>query len=162
MPTSNAFSIREYQSKDFEKVIKGLLAIDETERLSGNSLPKPANFKNDLEKWLQDITNTPSSLIIIAEKSHTYCGFVLGMIEFQPQNITDIAFKGIIQAIWIEPEYRRTGIATLLVNEMMAAFAEHQIPFCDVSYEPNNINALKFWQSLGFIPTQVHTRKKII
>ncbi len=159
LPQTKTIQLREYQDKDLDWVLSGLIDIHETEQDPLNALNIANDFQEQLTEWLKNLTSHPATLLIIAEQNNQSCGFILGMIELQANSFTTYTHHGLIQAIWIKDRYRRKGIASMLVKEMLNSFNEHQIPYCDIAYTPTNKTSIQFWEKMEFIPAQITARR---
>jgi len=153
------FNFRDYQQADNTFVSNGLCQIEKVERDESTSLKISEDFKSKISIWVEQIDSTPSNLIIIAEKSHQICGFIIALVEIQPNQFTQYNTHGLIQAIWVEPEQRKNGLGEALVKQALDSFAEFKIPYCDIAYHPDNKAAKQFWKKMGFNQSQTTARK---
>lgn len=55
---------------------------------------------------------------------------------------------GYIEALWVAPAYRRKGLGTRLVNQLLAAFKEINCPI--VHLDTLSFQGPKFYPALGF------------
>jgi len=150
---------REFCADDQSFVLNGLMAINTLEKDAETELTVSAEFKTELLLWLDSISNQPASLIIIAVEKAQPIGFILGMVEPQNNNFSIYPLHGLIQAIFVIEGFRRKHIGSALIKEIITAFAEHHVPYCDLSYHPKNSIAKDFWCENGFIPAQITSRK---
>ncbi len=155
----NKIHFREYKSDDKQFISEGLIAIEVLERDKQTSLTLSDNFQQQISQWVEIVNSIPSNLIIIAEIDAKPCGFVIGIVEPQQNQFTAYKIHGLIQALWVTPENRQQGIGEMLVKEVLSAFAEFNVPYCDIAYHPNNKPAQKFWEKIGFIQAQATSRK---
>lgn len=58
--------------------------------------------------------------------------------------------SGVIYNLWIEPEYRRSGFATALVEHAKQWLKVQGANSAQVGWHPDNIAADTFWKKLGF------------
>jgi len=153
--------IREAQTQDVKFLLQGVEQIQILEKDNKTDLKLSTNFNQEIEKWLLDLIEMPAGLVIILNVSGEDCGFIIGLVEPQHNNFSDYSMHGIIQALFIKDEYRRKKMGSLLVNELISSFKEHQIQYCDISYHPQNQIAKQFWSQLGFIDAQIIARKML-
>ena len=59
---------------------------------------------------------------------------------------------GIIGELGVSPNFRRIGIASLLVNQINQLFLEHDCQYSWVGTPETNRGGLELYQSLGFVP----------
>ncbi|UYG08665.1 GNAT family N-acetyltransferase [Halomonas sp. M4R1S46] len=71
------------------------------------------------------------------------------------QASAEVEKSGFIDDVWVEPEYRKRGIFTAILWELVA-FAEHQgAQELVLEYSLANQEAKATWKTLGFKPTGV-------
>ena len=67
-----------------------------------------------------------------------------------------IEFKsGIIDDIWVEPEFRGLGILKALLRDLVTFAEEHHASELILEYSASNKEAKAAWTKLGFKPTGV-------
>jgi len=155
----NPVNYREYNNQDKSFVIAGLCEIEKLERDQTTSLIVADDFPQKIALWVDNIDASPSNLIIILEKHAKACGFIIAIVESQPNHFTQFNMHGLIQALWIDPSQRNKGLAAALVKQALDSFAEYKIPYCDIAYHPQNQPAKKFWAKMGFTNAQITSRK---
>ncbi len=62
---------------------------------------------------------------------------------------------GKIDDVWIEPRWRRQGLGSLIVAELLRFFHRRGIDRLTLSYAAGNRDAEAFWSKLGFQPALV-------
>ena len=149
----------EYSNKYQHFVYQGLLDIHRIEKDGLTDLKISDDFDFQIEQWLNTISQQPSSLIIIAIQNNLPVGFIMGMVEPQINKFSQYNLHGLIQALFVSEQNRKQSVGHKLVLEMLSSFNEHSIPYCDLSYHPQNTIAEKFWVKQGFIPAQIISRK---
>ena len=60
--------------------------------------------------------------------------------------------RGWILRLAVDPAHRRRGIASRLVGELETRFAALGCPRVNLLVMPDNVEALRFWQALGYLP----------
>jgi ribosomal protein S18 acetylase RimI-like enzyme len=95
----------------------------------------------------------------VAEVDGEAAGMLMGEAEWLPNPMSLWQKRAVIQAVWVEPEHRRQGIAKRLVATFEEALAPYNIPYCDMAYAPGNEAAQRFWERLGFRAAEIHGRK---
>ena len=130
-------------------------AVDESLELPLNS-----DLKNKIANWLRTLIESENALFIVAiDDNETPCGCVLGMLQMAPNDFVDFNMHGLVQMIWVEPEYRRHGIAQQLLQHMEQTFTNLDVPFCEISYSVTNQEAESFWHDNGYKPVSKTCRK---
>jgi GNAT superfamily N-acetyltransferase len=62
--------------------------------------------------------------------------------------------KGRIAEIYVFPEYRRKGVGTFFVKELIGFLKENRCFEIEINVLEKNTGALHFWHSLGFADTK--------
>jgi ribosomal protein S18 acetylase RimI-like enzyme len=97
--------------------------------------------------------------IIIAADGNTVAGFIYGSIR-----ITPVYFGGLIvgylDAILVQPEYRKMGIANQMMLQLMDWWKEKDATIFEVERLIVNENAARQYEKLGFKEELVKHRKK--
>jgi len=72
------------------------------------------------------------------------------------EQVEEVEFKsGIIDDVWVEPDFRKLGVFSAILKELLA-FAEcHDIDELILEYAVSNEEAAATWTKLGFKPTGV-------
>jgi len=60
--------------------------------------------------------------------------------------------RGWIHRLAVHPEHRRSGLASALVAELEQRMAAHGAPRINLLVMPDNVDGLRFWQRLGYLP----------
>jgi len=72
------------------------------------------------------------------------------------EQLGDVEFKsGVIDDIWVEPEYRKLGIFRAMLRKLVAFAEEHAVHELILEYSLANREAETTWSKLGFKPTGV-------
>ncbi|HTJ38872.1 MAG TPA: GNAT family N-acetyltransferase [Dactylosporangium sp.] len=90
-------------------------------------------------------------LFLVAESSAGLAGVVLGTYDGR---------RGWILRLAVDPQQRRRGIASGLVGELERRLRALGCPRVNLMVLPDNESGLRFWQSLGYLPTPdvLHTK----
>lgn len=64
-----------------------------------------------------------------------------------------VEFKsGMIDDVWVEPEFRNRGIFKALLRDLVAFAESHNVPELILEYSASNEEARAAWTKLGFRP----------
>ena len=92
--------------------------------------------------------HSPADFWRIAVVDGEPAGLLIGMIpEFKHRPPF-----GIIGELGVSPNFRRIGVASLLVNQINQLFLEHGCQYSWVGTPETNRGGLELYQSLGFVP----------
>ncbi len=62
---------------------------------------------------------------------------------------------GMIDDVWVEPEFRNRGILKALLRDLVAFAESHDVPELILEYSASNEEAGAAWSKLGFKPTGI-------
>jgi len=88
------------------------------------------------------LTRDPE-LFLVAESASMVAGVVMGTYDGR---------RGWIFRLAVRPSHRRAGIATRLVAELESRFRKLDCPRVNLMVMPDNVDGLRFWQALGYLP----------
>jgi ribosomal protein S18 acetylase RimI-like enzyme len=88
------------------------------------------------------LTRDPE-LFLIAEVGATLAGVVMGTYDGR---------RGWILRLAVHPAHRRAGMASRLVSELESRLAALGCPRINLLVLPDNLDGLRFWQALGYLP----------
>ena len=86
--------------------------------------------------------------IFVAEENEKIVGFITGEILSKKEWYT--VQLGTINNLYVLEEYRHKGIGKQLMQTMMNSFKEKGIETFELYAFSNNVDALKFYEKLGF------------
>jgi ribosomal protein S18 acetylase RimI-like enzyme len=98
----------------------------------------------------------PSYLCEVAESGRRVVGFILGDVQAWQFGV---ARCGRIVAIGVHPEFRRSGVASLLAREILEAFRKMNLSLVQCLVRPGDPLG-EFFASLGFSPSTWLTLEK--
>lgn len=109
---------------------------------------------------LRSSLSDPGKLLVVAEAGDARLVGMGYLYVWRNQGIWeqsgDIECKsGIIDDVWVEPDFRKLGVSSAILRELVA-FAESQgIDELVLEYAASNKEAAAIWSKLGFKPTGV-------
>jgi GNAT superfamily N-acetyltransferase len=112
------------------------------------------NFHVQLERRDDPYTQT-----FVAEVGGQVVAYILGaIIELQP-DLFEYVDSGFIADVFVDPAYRRRGIARQLVETLTAWFAERGVFLVEWQVAALNSDAIRFWESVGGQPLTIRMQK---
>jgi ribosomal protein S18 acetylase RimI-like enzyme len=87
------------------------------------------------------LTRDPQ-LFLVAEDGETLVGVVLGTYDGR---------RGWILRLAVDPAHRRRGVASRLIEELETRFGAIGCPRVNLLVMPEDVEALRFWQALGYL-----------
>lgn len=116
-------------------------------------LPHP---ERRYEGWLHRLINSQRDLCLVAEDTsehHTtgsrLAGFLLATVEAEIP-IYRVKEYGFIHDLWVEPEFRQTGIAKQLVQQTIAHFKQQGVAQIRLDTAAANETARQLFTGCGF------------
>ena len=102
----------------------------------------------------------PNKLLIVAETSHAQLVGMGYLYVWRHQGIWEQAGEvelnsGIIDDVWVEPDFRKLGIFSAILKELVAFAESHDIDELVLEYAVSNKEAAATWTKLGFKPTGI-------
>jgi ribosomal protein S18 acetylase RimI-like enzyme len=124
----------------------------------------PQTLKKTERKRLRDLLTSAlvdeNKLVIVAEvpdnglvgMGYIYIWRSQGIWE----QLGDVEFKsGVIDDIWVEPDYRKLGIFHAMLDELVSFAEDRRVHELILEYSLSNKEAEATWSKLGFKPTGV-------
>jgi GNAT superfamily N-acetyltransferase len=101
------------------------------------------------------------SVMFVAEKNEEIIGFSTGLIKILPLFL-GACKVGYVDAIFLLPQYRKTGVSVHLYNVLEEWFISKKVESIELQVLPNNFSGYKFWNKMGYYNELIQMRKKII
>ncbi|WP_196137296.1 GNAT family N-acetyltransferase [Aliikangiella sp. G2MR2-5] len=153
-------SFEQANAKDLPFLTASSLALQEFESKDEDlPLSLNKNFEKEIYAWLSEEINNPSSLLFLINSENRDIGFAFIKILSSPNSFTEYKSFGLIQSIWIEPEYRKKNIGKQVVALAEEIFKEQNIPYYEVNFTATNKTAEDFWKQCGLRVTSKTARK---
>jgi ribosomal protein S18 acetylase RimI-like enzyme len=159
--TQNKFSIVDVHPGDVENLVP--LELEYMQYHS--DLDDYFDFTDDMsKKWrqyiLKEVLPDKAQKIYAAVVANKFIGYIDGQIS-QRAPIYKIKLVGSIGTIFVQPEFRKRGIATALALKLMDWFTKNQVRYIEHPISSRNEPSLSFWKKLGFEDYMVWFRKNI-
>ena len=153
--------IRKASLLDLNELVKMQLSLHSHLEKANPSIWRYAEEerKTLLRKELAMFLTDKNSLILLAEVDEEVVGFGHGMVDYKIDRIPNRV--GIITTIYVQESYRRHSIGSGLVLELCQFFKSNNVQEVSLGYIVGNIEAEKFWESLGFKPIRVTANTSI-
>lgn len=152
-------TIRQATAIDLKTITQYTLELHQHE--DDGTIQAHQNFYLNLKKWLSTELANPRSLFLMAEKDNNPIGFIGATSIINDNGFLASPIKGVIQLLWVEPEFRNNHIANKLVDEVEHCFNEIGIEYVECSYTASNQLAEAFWEKHGYKKNSVTSRKLI-
>ncbi len=103
--------------------------------------------KGDIKNYFKWLYKRDKEGFIIAEEDKIFIGCVAGdsnWINYEGEKVLEI------HEIFVIPEYRKRGIGTLLLKEIISYGIEKKRKMAELWVGKTNYNAIKFYKNFGF------------
>ncbi len=116
--------------------------------------------RNRLMAVLRSSLSDPNKLLVVAEATNARLVGMGYLYVWRNQGIWEqageVEFKsGIIDDVWVEPDFRKLGVFSAILRELVAFAESHDIEELVLEYAVSNKEAAATWTKLGFKPTGV-------
>jgi ribosomal protein S18 acetylase RimI-like enzyme len=126
---------------------------------------RPNNFKptmlDEVVEWFRSSLRNTSVRIWIAEEGGTGVGYVLTIVQERAENPFCRSHRWCeIDQIAVDPQFRRRGVASALVQKAVIAAAADGIAEVEMSTWSFNEEAQSAFRKLGFVPKVLRWEKR--
>jgi len=146
------YSIRPAATADLDRLVALSLALqNHLEACNPNLWRMVPQARHNLKGQIASRLAANKGYALVAEHcADGVVGVIFGRIVTNNRYVPSRA--GLIDQLFVQPEYRRLGIATQLVAEICLFFASQEVDDLSLRYVPANREAAQFWTALGFEP----------
>ncbi|XP_055380323.1 N-alpha-acetyltransferase 20 isoform X2 [Condylostylus longicornis] len=96
--------------------------------------------------YMQYLAHWPEYFQVAESPSGEIMGYIMGKAEGHQEN-----FHGHVTALTVSPDYRRLGLAALLMNFLEDVSEKKQAYFVDLFVRVSNAIAINMYRNLGYI-----------
>ena len=150
---SRDFLIRGATEKDINSIVAMRLRLQEHMLMINRNLWQMSEKSiAALPTFYRSALEDQQCHLVVAEgkQSGVILGMGLGRIYEHDEHVPKESGK--IDDIWIEPNYRRKGLGTKLVSELLEFFKLKHVVAIILEYAKGNIEAEAIWERFGFEP----------
>jgi GNAT superfamily N-acetyltransferase len=107
--------------------------------------------RNEFERWMR----AGEAWLLIAEREGSPVGFAFFRICDSDWSFETNERMGELEALSVEPELRRWGIGSLLMEQVELRLAAAGVGFIGLNVIAGNEEALRFYERWGMVPSHV-------
>jgi GNAT superfamily N-acetyltransferase len=107
--------------------------------------------RSDYERWM----HAGDAWLLIAEREGSPVGFAFFRVRESDWSFETNERMGELEALSVEPELRRWGIGSLLMEEVDRRLAAAGVAFIALAVIAGNDDALRFYRRWGIVPSHV-------
>jgi len=154
-------NIREWKTSDSEIILDSWLEFCRNETRSDMRLKPDA--ARAMRQWLLSRLREPGSLGFVADKDGTCVGFIIGRVDEWESTppVLEPRRLGIIDAVYVNEEFRRSGIGARLVDRALQAMRERNAVVAETIYDAGSDASSALWSEAGFAPWMVHAYRTL-
>ena len=147
------YIIRKATKDDISVLVRMRLMLQiHMETVNKQILKHNETWEMGLPRFYSDLIDNSNSLVLLAfdKEKEQAVGMTIGqLIEDMNMGIQRYVK---INDVWVEENYRRKGICSLIVNMLMGFYKEKGIITFTLNYVIKNLEAEGTWKALGFEP----------
>jgi GNAT superfamily N-acetyltransferase len=154
-------NIREWRASDSDKILLSWLEFCRNAARSDMRLKK--NSASIMKQWLLSRLREPSSIGFVAESEGACVGFLIARVDEWESTppILEPRKLGIIDAVYVDEQLRRTGIGARLVDRALAVMRDRNAVAAETTYDAWNDSSSALWRDAGFAPWMVHAYRNL-
>ena len=169
MDLQNEVSIRLAEEKDLSLILKlyeqGFIPEHDSQVLDKSSNSQPYLERNDqssqmIAEYIANTIKDPEAILLLAEFENQIVGFI--SCKIQESKSTYVIDKfGIIDGIYVNPDYQGKKISTKLKNELIKWLKNKHIQHISTTVLSDNEKTIKIYEKWGFIKFSTELRAEI-
>jgi ribosomal protein S18 acetylase RimI-like enzyme len=147
---SEAVKIRTVESRDQDAIARMWEALSAYHTQLDARMPQmAAGAPAAYASRLIEVRNDAQTRALVAEVDGAVVGYVLGAIVDLTPDLFEHEDVGFVADIYVEPAFRRRGIARLLFHAICDWFAERDVHHVEWQVAVANGEARRFWETVG-------------
>jgi ribosomal protein S18 acetylase RimI-like enzyme len=158
---TSQFDVRPAKAGDIPTLVRFLINLDaHVAGVAPDVLALTERGEQELQQRIESFIGEPGKRLVVA------CGpdgELVGMGDIHIWHYADLWLNperqglrsGYIDDLWVEPEYRTSGIGRQILEALFEYAAEQEIDELILEYALHNKEAEQYWSRLGFKPTGV-------
>jgi len=154
-------SIRHWEKKDLLQIQSKWL--DYCRAAARADMRLKPHSETAMTQWLTTRFKQRSNIGYVAERDGVFVGFLIGRIDegesvppvIEPRRI------GIIDAVYVDEEVRRHGIASQLIQRAIQTMQGANVVAIETIYDAWNDASANTWRRAGFAPWMVHAYRML-
>ena len=153
--------IREWQRGDLAKIQRDWLEFCRQATRSDIRLKPDCEIA--MANWLAYRFKESEAFGFIAELDRKAVGFLIGRVgdwESVPP-VVEPRKLGIIDAVYVNEEFRRRGIGIRLVERALQAMRDRNAVAAETIYDAWSADSAEIWRRAGFAPWMVHAYRML-
>ncbi len=142
---------------DLDSLMELWYQLIEYHKEKTNHILITADWKDKKKEELTWIVQNTQSMILVARLCDSTVGYIRGSIRRMPA-LYDHVIEGHIEEIYVQENFRRTGIGVQLAKAARLFLASKGAHYIDIHVDPDNEQGQKFWETIGFETIAIQKR----
>lgn len=143
-------TIRRVEPRDEAAIARLWQALSDYHMQLDRRLPVPTRgAAAQYAARLLEQRDDPFTRAFVAEVGGQVVGYVLGAVIDLQSDLFEYVDTGFIADVYVDPEYRRQGIARRLVETITRWFTEQGVRHVEWQVAAANTDGIRFWEALG-------------
>lgn len=136
--------------KDRENIVDLLVRAKRLNEEFDPLLKLSTNLTDIISRYIDETLRSTKALLIVAE----HAGRLVGVLkaDLVDRVFYDPPLEGIIKELYILPEFRRKGVAKILVSEASKTLREKGAGLITAEFPSQHKIAVEFYEKMGFRP----------
>src|SRR5688572_22986522 len=154
-------NIREWRKSDLVKIREAWL--DWCRNTSSPNMRLRRDSQRVMSEWLASKFEDSNCFGFVAEGDGNWAGFVIARVDEWESTppILEPRKVGIIEAVYVQQEFRRCGIGAALVEHTLQAMRHRKAEIAETVHELSSDASSAFWQRTRFEPWMVHAHRTL-
>jgi GNAT superfamily N-acetyltransferase len=116
-----------------------------------------------MRQWLLSRLQEDNCLGFVADQDGVCAGFVIGRVDEWESTppVLEPRRLGIIDAVYVDESFRRSGVGARLVAEALQAMRDRKAVAAETIYDAWSDASAALWRQAGFAPWMVHVYRNL-
>lgn len=159
MAEASEITIRLVEPRDEAAIARLWQALSDYHVQIDSRLPVPVSgAARSYASRLLETRDDPFTRTYVAETGGQVVGYILGAVIDLQADLFEYVDTGFIADVFVDPAYRRQGIARRLVETVTDWFAAQGVRHVEWQVAAANVEAIKFWTAVGGQPLTIRMR----
>lgn len=154
---SDSFSIRQASLADLDAVLALWLKLEAEKTCQPFGGDCPDSLHERSRSLVEHSITSETALALIAEQDGKTVATLSAYVYEKPAVV--LPSVAVIYCVWVEPEVRRLGLASRLLEQAGTDLRALGAQSLQVAWDSDNAVAARFWQAQGFEPYEVIASK---
>jgi len=141
--------IRKAKQNDIDAIVKLNEHLADYHRKVDKYYKPSSETRKSFRKYISEIIRKRNIKILVAETDNKIVGYFIGTIE-KAKPFTAPKKIGRISEVFVEEEFRKSGIGRMMFDELIRWFNKNKIKHIELSVDSRNEIGIKAWQKFGF------------